>query len=98
MNDILPLDGSLNTVTGVAARAADAAGVAQIPAPEDQVDISDIAQSLSALDTADGIRVDKVTAIREAIANGTYETDDKLDAAAARLLEVLRFDAAPDNG
>jgi negative regulator of flagellin synthesis FlgM len=35
------------------------------------------------------IRQEKVAAIRAAIANGTYETDAKLDIAAGRLLDDL---------
>ncbi|MDX1963714.1 MAG: flagellar biosynthesis anti-sigma factor FlgM [Pirellulales bacterium] len=35
------------------------------------------------------IRADRVNAIRQQIASGTYETDDKLDAALDRLLDEL---------
>jgi anti-sigma28 factor (negative regulator of flagellin synthesis) len=94
MNDILPLNASAGTATGLGSRAPEASVAGQLLAPEDRVDISDIAQSLSALDPATGIRTEKVAAIREAILNGTYETEDKLDAAAARLLKVLRSNAA----
>ena len=57
----------------------------------DRVEISELAQMLNerGLDTND-IRVDKVLAIREAIANNTYITEDKIDVTVNRLLEVLK--------
>jgi anti-sigma28 factor (negative regulator of flagellin synthesis) len=56
----------------------------------DRVDISEMGQLLSTLDLGSDIRVDKVTEIREAIANGTYETQAKIDYTVSRLLEDLR--------
>ena len=45
--------------------------------------------AVRAADAAADIRLDRVNAIRAAIADGTYETDDKLDAALDRLLDRL---------
>lgn len=63
------------------------------PAPErtDQVEISELAQLLSSLDPDEQspIRAQKVADIREAIQNGTYETEDKIDYVVSRLMEVL---------
>lgn len=61
-------------------------------APEDRVEISSVGQALSTLDQEE-IRIEKVLEIREAIANGTYETEAKLDYAAERVLEVLRAES-----
>jgi len=47
-------------------------------------------QLLSTLEREDDIRVDKVMEIREAIANGTYETEAKLEYTISRLREILR--------
>ena len=57
---------------------------------EDHVEISELAQSLSTLEPASDIRVEKVQAIREAILNGTYLTEDKIDATIDRLIDDLR--------
>ena len=57
----------------------------------DRVEISETARFLSTLERGGDIRVDKVLAIREAIADGTYETDDKIDVTVDRLIEVLRM-------
>jgi negative regulator of flagellin synthesis FlgM len=58
-------------------------------APLDSVEISDMAAALSVLDAPETIRIDKVSAIRDAILNGTYETPDKIEATVERLLGVL---------
>lgn len=67
---------------------------AQVPAPSsertDEVEISELAQLLSSLDPDDcPIRAQKVADIREAIQNGTYETEDKIDYVVTRLMEIL---------
>ncbi len=69
------------------------AGGAQIP-PLDRVEISETGQALSSLNPDEGIRAEKVAEIREAIANGTYLTDEKISIAADRLLDVLRASLA----
>lgn len=60
------------------------------PVPADQVEISEMGQLLSTLELDDDVRAQKVIEIREAIANGTYETEDKLENTVERLIEVLR--------
>lgn len=58
----------------------------------DQVEISDLAQRLSALGSASGIRTEKVAAVRDAIAAGTYETPDKIEYTIDRLMGVLGYE------
>lgn len=59
----------------------------------DQLDLSAEAQALSDVQSASapavstGIRQDRVDAIRQAIADGSYETSDKLSGALDRLLD-----------
>lgn len=64
------------------------------PAQEgtDQVEISELARLLSSLDPDEQSRVrsQKVAELREAVQNGTYEIDDKLDYVVKRLMEVLQ--------
>lgn len=61
----------------------------------DQLDLSPEAQALSSAQAAGpvaeatGIRQDKVDSIRRAIAEGTYETPEKLDLALDRLLDTF---------
>jgi len=63
---------------------ATAAGLTEV---NDSVSLS--VDAVQAADTASEIRFDRVNAIRAAIADGTYETPDKLDAAIDRLLDRL---------
>ena len=59
----------------------------------DQLDLSAEAQALSsaqasgATEASAGIRQDRVDSIRQAIANGTYESPEKLSGALDRLLD-----------
>ena len=78
----------LSAVKGVeAAKAASAAtqqGVAEV---RDAVPLS--TEAVRAAEGASDIRFDKVAAIKAAIADGSYETPEKLDLALDRLLERL---------
>lgn len=60
----------------------------------DQLDLSPEALEISqtqqaATSSASEIRTEKVAAIKQAIADGTYETPEKLDAALDRLLDTF---------
>ena len=55
----------------------------------DQLDISEAAQLISQARDAAPIRLDRVADIRAQIADGTYDTTDKLDLAVDRLLNEL---------
>jgi anti-sigma28 factor (negative regulator of flagellin synthesis) len=76
-------------VKGVeAAQAAKAAAPQQgVGEVHDAVTLS--VDAVRAADATADIRFDRVNAIRAAIADGSYETPDKLDAALDRLLERL---------
>lgn len=63
-------------------------------ASADQLDLSPEAQAISASQAnssaeAGGIRTEKVAAIRQAIAEGTYETPEKLSASLDKLLDTF---------
>ena len=59
------------------------------PSQADQVDISPAAQLAGQVSEIPDIRQDRVATIKAAIANGTYETPDKLDTALSRLLDEI---------
>ena len=55
---------------------------------QDKVELSNVQGYLSTLKNND-IRADKVADIKAAIANGSYETDDKLNATIDKLLDEV---------
>ncbi len=55
----------------------------------DSVEISELASFLSLLAEMPEDRARRIVEVREQIANGTYETEDKLDQAVARLVNEL---------
>ena len=61
----------------------------QSAATGDELQISPQADIAAKLSEIPDIRHDRVAAIRSAIAEGTYETDDKLDLALSRLLDEI---------
>jgi len=74
---------------------APAAGIQSLPAhglvaPQDEVQISSSASALGQIDPGSQIHEARLAEIRAAIADGSYETADKLDAAVDRLIESLR--------
>ncbi|WP_153557729.1 flagellar biosynthesis anti-sigma factor FlgM [Roseimaritima sediminicola] len=74
---------------------ANAAETKRSAAPVDQLDLSSAAQQTrgsappEAVAGGGEIRLERVAEIRRAIADGTYETPEKLDAAMSRLLDRL---------
>jgi flagellar biosynthesis anti-sigma factor FlgM len=57
--------------------------------PSDQLDISSAGQMLDSIRDLPEIRHERVQALRAAIADGTYETADKLDGAIEHLLDEI---------
>lgn len=56
----------------------------------DQVDISPAAMAASESAGSQDVRQDVVSRVRAEIANGTYETPEKLDVAVDRLFDAIR--------
>ena len=54
--------------------------------PVDQVELSEIPDLVSELDGPSEVRAERLTQIKSAIDDGTYETADKLQSAVDRLL------------
>lgn len=57
--------------------------------PQDVVQISDAGRLMDMANGLPAVRQDKVDALRAQIANGTYETADKLNVALDRMLDEL---------
>ena len=55
----------------------------------DEVNISDAARLVEQIQQMPDIREDRVNAVRQQIADGAYETSDKLNAALERLLDEI---------
>ncbi|MCY3017309.1 MAG: flagellar biosynthesis anti-sigma factor FlgM [Planctomycetaceae bacterium] len=70
--------------TAKATQATQGMGIGQV---HDQVDLS--VDGVRAAQTASDIRFDRVQSIRTAIAEGSYETPEKLDLALERLLDRI---------
>jgi len=68
------------------AQPAERTGATQIT---DEVEISPAARQAEASQSAGEVRQDRVQSIRAQIAEGTYETPEKLEIAVARLLDEI---------
>ncbi|MEM9417508.1 MAG: flagellar biosynthesis anti-sigma factor FlgM [Planctomycetota bacterium] len=90
MSDIAPLNGPSATSylpSGKIERPA--APSTDVSRGSDQIELSDTAKILAKLTDLPEVREDLVARVRAEIANGTYETDAKLDAAIEGLAEDL---------
>ena len=81
--------GPINRAAGAAAYQAEAKPQDLNGRAGDRVELSSHARLLERLHELPEVRTDLVNEIRGAIADGTYETDEKLSVAVARLLEEL---------
>ena len=57
--------------------------------PVDQLDLSSQAQMIDSLADVSGIRAERVAEIKAQIANGVYETPEKLELTVERLLDEI---------
>ena len=73
----------------LAAFSVDAGQTVKAGAPRDHVEISPLGQMLDGISRLPEIRYEKVEAIRQQIAAGTYETPAKLELALDRLMDEL---------
>ncbi len=85
---------SIDRIQPSATSSVSEAGTDQTTSAADQLDLSPEAQALSQSETVDGaatgeIRMEKVAAIRQAIADGVYETPEKMSQALDPLLDTF---------
>jgi negative regulator of flagellin synthesis FlgM len=57
-------------------------------APRDELELSQAGKMLDQLSQDPDVRQERITRIKEAIANGTYDTDEKLQAALLKLFDA----------
>ena len=60
--------------------------------PRDEVEISAVGKLLDDASRTPGIREQRLSEIKAAIENGTYETPEKLELALNRMVEQLKLD------
>lgn len=65
---------------------------AGIPSPQDELQISTAGQMLDRMGETPEARAERIAQIKDAIENGDYDTDEKLEAALSRMFEVHGFD------
>ena len=63
-----------------------------LTSPKDELEISEAGQMLDRLSESPEVRAERIAQIKEAIDNGDYDTDEKLEAALSRMFEVHGFD------
>lgn len=90
MNDIPPINSAGQMSNLISPRPTAIRQPASGETPVDQLEISETGQLLSNLSPRSAIRADRVAEIRQAIADGTYETREKIELTVDRLLDVLR--------
>ena len=78
---------SITTPHGV--RPAQSIARPEAPQIADEVDISDAARLVDQVHEMPEMREDRVEAVRQQIADGTYETPGRLNAAIERLLDEI---------
>lgn len=61
--------------------------------PQDELQISAAGQMLDRLSESPEVRAERIAQIKQAIENGEYDTDEKLEAALARMFEAHGIDA-----
>lgn len=87
---IAGIDAAKSAGRSNAPAASTAAPTTQLSSPVDQLDLSPEALNVSSSQSSGEIfRADKVASLREAIAQGNYDTDDKLSLAFDKLLDQL---------
>lgn len=91
MSDISPINRSSAAAVAQATRAMRQQPVeVSIPTrPTDKVELSTASRLLSRLSEVPEVRQDLVDRVRQEIASGSYETDDKINAAIEGLAEDL---------
>jgi negative regulator of flagellin synthesis FlgM len=68
------------------------AGVAKPQFPRDELQLSSAGKMLDQLSQSPDIRQERLAQIKAAIENGTYDTDEKLEAALSKMFDSMGVD------
>lgn len=79
-------------IRGVTPTATTQPATAPIAVPKDELEISSAGKMLDRLSEAPEVRAERIAQIKEAIENGAYDTDEKLEAALSRMFDSLGID------
>jgi len=93
MTEISPINSSTHITPAEAIdpqRSSSGPQATQADSAVDRVEISAAGRALSESQPDVGLRQEKIARIREQIAAGTYETEEKIAATADRLLDTLK--------
>ncbi len=63
-----------------------------VVSPRDQLEISSAGKMLDRLSETPEVRAERLAQIKEAIENGAYDTDEKLEAALSKMIDSMGFD------
>jgi flagellar biosynthesis anti-sigma factor FlgM len=85
-----------NPVRAVSPAAAQPVAQPSVTAPQDELEISSAGKMLDRLSETPEVRAERLAQIKEAIENGTYDTDEKLEAALSRMFNSLGIDLNDD--
>lgn len=77
---------------GVSPTASQPAAAPSVTAPQDELEISSAGKMLDRLSESPEVRAERLAQIKEAIDNGAYDTDEKLEAALSRMFDSLGLD------
>ncbi|HUQ69907.1 MAG TPA: flagellar biosynthesis anti-sigma factor FlgM [Planctomycetaceae bacterium] len=76
--------------TSVAPATTSTTAAAQPQFPRDELQLSSAGKLLDQLSQNADVRQERIARIKEAIANGTYDTDEKLEAALSRMFDAVQ--------
>lgn len=82
--------GAVRPVQLSSVQSTEPSSVSGLESPRDEVSISSAARLLEQARIDPNVRAERLAEIRTAIANGTYETPAKLEAAVERMLDAVR--------
>ena len=76
----------------VSPTSAQPAEVPTVSVPKDELEISSVGKMLDRLSETPEVRAERIAQIKEAIDNGAYDTDEKLEAALSKMFDSLGLD------
>ena len=69
---------------------------ATVSTPRDELEISSAGKMLDRLSETPEVRAERLAQIKEAIENGSYDTDEKLEAALSKMFGTLGIDLSDE--